>query len=92
MIFGKPPAAEPESLRYNAGMNASTPDILIYVNGHTRTVPADCSVESLLQELGMAGQRVAVEVNQTVVPRGEHGRTRLEPDDRVEVIRAIGGG
>jgi sulfur carrier protein len=40
----------------------------------------------------MAGRRVAVEVNQAIVPRGAHGRHRLQDGDRVEIVHALGGG
>ena len=37
-------------------------------------------------------RRVAVEVNREIVPRGRHTHHRLQDDDRVEVVVAIGGG
>jgi len=50
------------------------------------------TVSELLLELGATGKRVAVEVNQEIVPRSEHGQFQLKNDDRVEVVQAIGGG
>jgi hypothetical protein len=41
----------------------------IVVNGQERTLGAPITVAVLLQEMGMGGQRVAVEVNQEIVPR-----------------------
>jgi sulfur carrier protein len=40
----------------------------------------------------MAGKRVAVEVNQEIVPRSRHAERQLNDSDRVEVVFAIGGG
>jgi sulfur carrier protein len=37
-------------------------------------------------------QRVAVEVNLEIVPRSQHANRSLSAGDRVEIVRAIGGG
>ena len=64
----------------------------IVVNGQERALVAPVTVAALLDELGMAGKRVAVEVNQEIVPRSRHAEFRLNDSDRVEVVFAIGGG
>lgn len=64
----------------------------IILNGEPREVAAGLSVFELIAELGLQGQRVAVEVNLDIVPRSQHDTRRLAPGDRVEVVRAIGGG
>ena len=73
-------------------MNSPTAYITVRVNGEARRLAADCSIEQLLESLDMAGQRVAVERNEDVVPRSEYATTQLQQDDRIEIIRAIGGG
>jgi sulfur carrier protein len=67
-------------------------EMKIMVNGQERTLAAPVTVAALLNELGMAGKRVAVEVNQEIVPRSRHGEFQLNDSDRVEVVFAIGGG
>ena len=64
----------------------------IVVNGETRMLATSLTVALLLDELGMAGKRVAVEVNQEIVPRSRHAEFALRDNDRVEVVVAIGGG
>ncbi len=64
----------------------------IVLNGEPRAVRADLSLAALLDELGLAGKRLAVEVNRDIVPRGEHATRALRDGDRVEIIHAIGGG
>lgn len=64
----------------------------IVVNGQERALAAPVTIAALLDELGMAGRRVAVEVNQEIVPRSRHGEFRIQDHDRVEVVVAIGGG
>jgi sulfur carrier protein len=64
----------------------------IMVNGQEQALTAPVTVAALLDELGMAGKRVAVEVNQEIVPRSRHLQFQLNDSDRVEVVFAIGGG
>jgi len=64
----------------------------IMVNGQERSLGAPVTVAALLDELGVGGKRVAVEVNQEIVPRSRHAEHVLNDRDRVEVVFAIGGG
>ncbi len=68
------------------------PDVTITLNGQTQTLAAPLTVHDLLQHLGMADRRVAVELNMEIVPRSRHGAVRLQDNDRIEVVAAIGGG
>jgi sulfur carrier protein len=64
----------------------------IVLNGEERQFDAPLTLTRLLEMLGLAGHRVAVEVNREIVPRSRHGEHLLKDNDRVEVVRAIGGG
>ena len=64
----------------------------ITLNGQERQLAAPVTVAALLATLGMADKRVAVEVNQEIVPRSRHGEYKVKDKDRVEVVVAIGGG
>lgn len=64
----------------------------IHLNGEPRTVPQGTSVSGLLETESLAQRRVAVEVNGSIVPRGQHARHLLEPGDRIEIVHALGGG
>lgn len=64
----------------------------IFLNGEERTLNAALTVAQLLGELGLGERRVAVEVNQEIVPRSRHPEHRLHDNDRVEVVFAVGGG
>lgn len=55
-------------------------------------VPVGTTVATLLQQLDLPTQRVAVEHNRRVVPRGEHGTVRLNHGDHVEIVTFVGGG
>lgn len=64
----------------------------IFVNGEKRPLPQPPTVVELLQQLGLSDARVAVAVNRQVIPRSRHEAYRLQDEDRVEIVRAIGGG
>ena len=62
------------------------------LNGQDHAAPDGATVATLLGQLGLGGRKVAVEVNQEVVPRSRHEAHPLAEGDRVEIIHAIGGG
>lgn len=64
----------------------------IYLNGEPRQVADGINAAQLIEDLALAGRRVAVEVNREIVPRSDYAQHRLRPGDRIEVVRAIGGG
>lgn len=64
----------------------------ILFNGDVLSVPPDCTVQHLLQTLQLLGKRLAVEINGQIVPRSQFTELRLQNDDRVEIVQAIGGG
>jgi sulfur carrier protein len=42
--------------------------------------------------LSLAGKAVAVAINREIVPRSAWSQRQLQPADRVDGVRAIGGG
>jgi sulfur carrier protein len=66
--------------------------ITIELNGEPYSVEAGTVVVSLLEELKLKPKRVAVEINQTVVPKADYECTALREGDHVEVINFVGGG
>jgi len=66
--------------------------VTVTVNGAARQMPADASVQTLVEALGLTGRRVAIERNGTIVSRSQWTEVTLLPDDRLEVVGAVGGG
>lgn len=64
----------------------------VIVNGDEHELPEGLSVAELVERIDLAGERIALEVNREVVPRSEYTSTTLADGDRVEIVRAIGGG
>lgn len=64
----------------------------IVLNGASREVPDGLTAAELVESLGLAGRRYAMEINGELVPRSAHPAHRLIPGDRVEIVHAVGGG
>lgn len=66
--------------------------VQIELNGEARSVARGHSLHDLIESLQLTGQALAVAVNRQVVSRQLWPQRELQPDDRVEIVRAIGGG
>jgi len=64
----------------------------IVLNGQPHSVMQTCSVADLVQALGYADKRIAVERNGEIVPRSQHVDTPINEGDRLEIVVAVGGG
>lgn len=64
----------------------------IVLNGEPHEFPPGASVLALLEAIGLAPGRVAVEVNGRIARREGFARALLRENDRVEVVHFVGGG
>jgi thiamine biosynthesis protein ThiS len=64
----------------------------IFINGEKQQVGEKLNLSALISELDLADKRIAIEVNEELVPRSTFDAYLLQPGDRVEIVRAIGGG
>ena len=63
----------------------------IYLNGELQQ--SDCSnLYELIQQMDLEGKRFAVEVNENIIPKSRLASTLIQPNDRIEIIQAVGGG
>ena len=74
-------------------MNQQTgAEIRVTVNGEEREIPEGGSVAELLRLLSLPLDRVAVEVDKSIVRKREWDATTVLPGSRVEVVEFVGGG
>ncbi len=66
--------------------------INILLNGETREIPKEIDLAGLLDHFSFPKQRVAVEVNKTVVRRADWPATVIRDRDKIEVVHFVGGG
>jgi len=67
----------------------------VILNGQSRdfdSLPQPVSLEQLIGELGLKGDRVAVEVNGEIVPKSGWVEMMVKEGDKLEVVHFAGGG
>jgi sulfur carrier protein len=66
--------------------------MFLHINGEQRDFPDGLTVASLVAQLGMKPDRVAVELNLEIVPRTQWDTTPLKNGDKLEIVHFVGGG
>jgi len=64
----------------------------ILLNGKPEQFDSATTAAQLVEKLGLQGKRIAMEVNQEIVPRSNYDSFQLSENDKVEIINAVGGG
>lgn len=64
----------------------------IILNGEVKEIPNELTATQLVDMLQMSNDRIAMEVNQEIVPRSDYKNFVFSDGDKVEIVRAIGGG
>lgn len=64
----------------------------IQLNGKELQIDSETTLMQLINNEGMAGKRLAAEVNHEIITKSEHSNHILNDGDRVEIVHAIGGG
>jgi thiamine biosynthesis protein ThiS len=69
------------------------PDTIeIIVNGEARHAPTGARVTDLVEQLELAPERLAIELNLSILPRSKWADTELQSGDRLEIVHFVGGG
>jgi len=64
----------------------------MYANGEPITLPGEISLGEFLEKEGYDPQVVAVEKNGRIIPRKSFATEMLAEDDKLEIVRFVGGG
>ena len=64
----------------------------IHVNGNSRRLADGQTVASLLADLDLIPETVAVELNREIIRRTEYAEVHLKAGDRLEIVRFVQGG
>ena len=62
------------------------------INGKEQIFDAPLTLAQLIEQLGMKGDRVAVEMNRDIVSRPQWSDTALKDGDDLEIVHFVGGG
>ena len=63
----------------------------VIINGETTSLDGVICVDDLVHRLAIEG-KIAVEINGQIIPRSRFGVQTLKEGDKIEIVRAIGGG
>ncbi|SMN15357.1 Sulfur carrier protein ThiS [uncultured Candidatus Thioglobus sp.] len=66
--------------------------MIVIVNGKELELENSATAESLIKQLNYQDQRIALEVNEAIIPKSQHGEFVLNKGDICEIIKAVGGG
>ena len=64
----------------------------IQINGEEHSLVLGLTLKALLHELSLSEEWVALAVNGQVLPKKSWASQVLSDGDRVEIVRAVGGG
>jgi len=64
----------------------------ILLNGEAREILKEINLVQLLNIFSLPKQRVAIEMNGTVVRRADWPETTINDGDKIEVVYFVGGG
>jgi sulfur carrier protein len=64
----------------------------LFINGDKKSCADSLSLAELIEQLGMKGDRVAVELNREIVSRSQWPETTLKDGDHLEIVHFVGGG
>lgn len=66
--------------------------MIVYVNGESHELSGDKKVADVIENMGLAGKRIAVELNREILPFDQYQSKVLQNGDHLEIVHAIGGG
>ena len=66
--------------------------IKIFINGDLKKFPSETNIVSVLESLNISSKHIAIELNENLVFRSDWQETNLKDGDKVEIVKAIGGG
>ena len=64
----------------------------VQVNGEIRELPDELTLDTLVRQLALAPERLAIELNREVVRRARWAETVVREDDQIEIVHFVGGG
>ena len=64
----------------------------VTINGEREPLEREMSVADLLADRRIESRRVAVEINEDIVPRKTYADTLVRDGDRIEIVTFVGGG
>ena len=64
----------------------------IFVNQKKIIISKESTIINILANLDIEDKYLAVEINETILPKSEYAKYIIQENDKIEIINAIGGG
>lgn len=64
----------------------------ITVNGEQREIQTETNLNELLENLALPSERIAIELNKSVVRKKDWASIKISDADKIEIIHFVGGG
>ena len=64
----------------------------IFVNQKKIIISKESTIINILANLDIENKYLAVEINETILPKSEYSKYIIRENDKIEIINAIGGG
>ena len=64
----------------------------IFINGKVSEVKKNINIQDILRMNNISDENIVVEINKTVISKKYWDDTRIEENDKIEIITAVGGG
>ncbi len=64
----------------------------LIINGEPRDLADISTVASLVEQLGLKADRLAIELNREIITRSDWSQTQLQEGDQLEIVHFVGGG
>lgn len=64
----------------------------IFINGKVSEVKKNINIQDILRMNNISDENIVVEINRTIISKMHWDDTRIEENDKIEIITAVGGG
>ena len=62
------------------------------INGISNKIEFGTTIADLIKKLNITNKKIALEVNEEVIPRSQFDTRMIEDGDPIEIVTAVGGG
>ena len=66
--------------------------ISVQINGEEKVFATEVNLEWVIDSLSLQNKKIAVEINEQIIPRSEYTKTLIKSGDNIEIVAAVGGG
>ena len=64
----------------------------IQLNGKKVKIQRDLSIKDLIKKYRLKENKIAIELNGTILPKDHYKNKKVKNNDRIEIVQFIGGG